>query len=554
MPVTEFDLAFDVYPPEDPAGKVTGYGVAARLVRLTLDDQLIDGEYVAELLGTGSGFLEIHADNPDADLLQKDAYIQVVRMTGSLWMAEEKIGGFFLGRGFLKVLSAKEQAGRVVRWEGDGAAAALDRYVLGHSVYATGQTLRGSINIPGKWHWENEPYGAMLTRVLEEGFDHPVGFYDFFDWDFDRDDDSNGNPWADTSDYETAIGTSGLKLYADFLKLGLIAEVSPDLTVQAYRQLDEYRTDRHSATFAAGKVRFAAGINIQGDLLKRLNPASRRTHVLYEDRVGDYQTFDEDEDGNPIPGVPYMTYRKSTTTADDTTIAAMGAHFLTLLNQFVDVAKVRHLIGAGGIAGASGYLPSPTGDYWLGDLVTIHTGTTELDFDEQTIEVAAIRYFVQGNQWMVEAELGAQYRDIQQQQVQGAISQTTINQVTGQSLRTLEIHIGDGSAVITTGIKLDIPLHFPFTILGWTALADVSGSIQVDLWVDTRGNYPPTDADSITASDPIAISSNDDAEDMAPTGWTTAITPTPTASWTMRVNVDSCTSIKRVTIGLLVRV
>ena len=424
-----YDLAFDVYPPDDPAGKVSGDGEDARLVRLTLDGQLINGEYLAELGATGSGFLEIHVDHPDAVHLQRRGYIHVVRMTGSLWLSEEPVGGFWLSRGFLKALSGSEQKGRVVRWEGEGGAEALDRYVLGHSVYASGQTLRGDRTIPGKWAWNDEPYGAMLVRVLEEGSDHPDGFYNFFDWDFTRTLDSNGNAWDSLSDYETPIGTSGLKLWGDFLRLGLIAEVSPDLTVRAYRELDEYRTDRHSATVAANKVRFEVGVNITADLLKRINPANQRTHVLYEDRIGDYETIDEDEDLNPIDGVPYMTYRKSSTTADDDAIRRMGRHYLSVLDRNVDIAKVRHRIGPGGIAGEEGYLPSPTGDYWLGDLVTIHSGTSAHDFNEQTIEVAAIRYFVQGNQWMVEAELGAQYRDVRQEQVQAQIAQTVINQI-----------------------------------------------------------------------------------------------------------------------------
>ena len=180
----------------------------------------------------------------------------------------------------------------MIRWEGSGGASALDRYNLGHSVYATGQTLRGDRTIPGKWAWNDEPYGAMLVRVLEEGYDHPDAFYEFYDWDFSRALDSNGNAWSDIADYEVPIGTSGLKLWADFLRLGLVAEVTPDLTITAYRQLDEYRTDRTSATFASGKVRFEAGVNIVADMVKQLNASSQRTHVLIEDRTGDYQTIE----------------------------------------------------------------------------------------------------------------------------------------------------------------------------------------------------------------------------------------------------------------------
>ena len=131
-----------------------------------------------------------------------------------------------------------------------------------------------------------------------------------------------------------------------------------------------------------------------------------------------------------------MSYLKSTTTADDDAIVQMGKTHLTYRNQFVNVAKVRHLFGPGGASGEEGYDPAPLGDYWLGDLVTVHTGTTELDYDETTIEVAAIRYYVNGNTWMVETELGAQYRNFSQQAFQSQVAQTIVNQL--QSIQLCE--------------------------------------------------------------------------------------------------------------------
>ena len=152
--------------------------------------------------------------------------------------------------------------------------------------------------------------------------------------------------------------------------------------------------------------------------------------------------------------------------------------------------------------------------------MTVHTGTSEHDYNEQTIEVAALHYFVKGSDWLVEAELGAQYRNSQQAALQAQVAQTVINTVRPPEFRTLLVTIGDRSTVIATGVKGSLPVQFPFTILGWTALADVSGSIQVDVYKDTRANHPANNSDSITASDPIVISSQDEAEDLAPTGWT----------------------------------
>ena len=79
-----------------------------------------------------------------------------------------------------------------------------------------------------------------------------------------------------------------------------------------------------------------------------------------------------------------------------------------------------------------------------------------------------------------------------------------------------------------------------------TLLADASGSIAVDIWKDTYANFPPTDADSITASAVPTITSATKSEDSTLTGWTTSIT----AGDILRFNVDSITTCKRVTLVL----
>lgn len=108
--------------------------------------------------------------------------------------------------------------------------------------------------------------------------------------------------------------------------------------------------------------------------------------------------------------------------------------------------------------------------------------------------------------------------------------------------------IDGGGSAITTGIKGDIEVPFGCTITQATILSDQSGSIVVDIWKDTYANFPPTDADSITSSAPITISSDTDSQDSTLTGWTTSIT----AGDILRFNVDSCTTITRATVSLKV--
>lgn len=106
--------------------------------------------------------------------------------------------------------------------------------------------------------------------------------------------------------------------------------------------------------------------------------------------------------------------------------------------------------------------------------------------------------------------------------------------------------IDGGGSAITTGIKGDLEIPFACTITRATMLADQSGSIVVDIWKDTYALYPPTDADSITASAPPTITTATKSQDSTLTGWTKAIA---TGS-TLRFNVDSCTTIEVCTLAL----
>jgi hypothetical protein len=106
--------------------------------------------------------------------------------------------------------------------------------------------------------------------------------------------------------------------------------------------------------------------------------------------------------------------------------------------------------------------------------------------------------------------------------------------------------IDGGGIEIADGIAGDIRIPVASTITSWHLLADQSGSIQIDIWKDTYNNYPPTDADSITAAAPLTISLTTKNTNSTLTGWTTSVT----AGDILRFNVDSCTTIERVTIVL----
>jgi len=113
---------------------------------------------------------------------------------------------------------------------------------------------------------------------------------------------------------------------------------------------------------------------------------------------------------------------------------------------------------------------------------------------------------------------------------------------------SLTFVIDGGGEAITTGEKGHLEIPFACTIKQVTMQADQSGSIVVDIWKDSYANFPPTNADSITASAPPTISSAQKSQDSTLTGWTKSIS----SGDILAFNVDSCATIQRVTISLLV--
>lgn len=111
----------------------------------------------------------------------------------------------------------------------------------------------------------------------------------------------------------------------------------------------------------------------------------------------------------------------------------------------------------------------------------------------------------------------------------------------------LEVIFDGGSAVIGVGTQHDIIVPFDCTLTGWTILADQSGSIVIDVWRDTYANFAPTDADSLTASAPPTLTTATKAQDLALGDWTSV---TLLEGDVLRLNVDSATTVERVTLAL----
>jgi hypothetical protein len=112
--------------------------------------------------------------------------------------------------------------------------------------------------------------------------------------------------------------------------------------------------------------------------------------------------------------------------------------------------------------------------------------------------------------------------------------------------------IDGGGTTIITGLKGGFPVDIAGTITQWTLLevgGTGSSSIQIDIWKDTYANFPPTVADTITASAKPLYSSSNKGQSSTLTGWTTAIT----AGDVLYFNVDSVTAAIKVCISLKVK-
>lgn len=123
----------------------------------------------------------------------------------------------------------------------------------------------------------------------------------------------------------------------------------------------------------------------------------------------------------------------------------------------------------------------------------------------------------------------------------------------GGSTITINFIIDGGASVITTGMKGYLACDFSGTISQSELLADVSGSIVVNIWKCTytqfdAGSSHPVVSDKITASAPPTITTATKSQDATLTGWTTAFS----VGDILAFNVDSVATIKRCTVALKV--
>jgi flagellar hook-basal body complex protein FliE len=397
-------VAFDIYPAATPNGSL--------LVRLlasgTGTKQAVELSARKVLHGSGEGMIRIHSSHAAATSANftKRNYVKVVLVNGA---TETEWFGFFLEQGDFGAISRREQAGRMLTFSGPGSLFYLDRALLLAEIYAPGQPRRGNLELDGQWGWNDIPYGAIMTRAMEEGYYAPGNPLFYATWDFTRTEDSAAVAWPNIdNEFTVPWGTSVYDLIASFIKLGLVVTVDADLTFHAWQT---YGTNRTSATFAAGKIRFAHGVNIGNEVTRQIRASLERSHIFV---VGDEFTSAVVSGGSSA--VTYYDTLQKQETNDSATLTAAGQRDLDQREIQADAAfPVRVILDDDELNGL--YVPGE--HYDVGDIATIHTvppsgASGEHDFTNFAIEVAAIKveHDDAGN-WFAVNELGAQYLSAQ---------------------------------------------------------------------------------------------------------------------------------------------
>lgn len=233
--------------------------------------------------------------------------------------------------------------------------------------------------------------GAILYRMFQEGTDasRPDQPIPLMTIDFTATTDSNGDAWATTdalAGVTAELGETFLDTIVKLLATGVIdVEMGPDLDMHAYNAQGR---DLTGTAFGAGVVRFAKGVNIADELKRERSNVPVATHIEVIGTDGAVGTA-------VLPDAASRVTREVSTTGDSNDTTVLAAIGLANLNaRLIASDAIGFRIAAGDDDATGRYLPGPAaaanGDFWLGDLVTLHTGTGEQDFNEADERVYAV--------------------------------------------------------------------------------------------------------------------------------------------------------------------
>lgn len=231
--------------------------------------------------------------------------------------------------------------------------------------------------------------GAVLKYLYDEGTaaGRPVHPIPLMTVDFDDTLDSDGEVWnpSDTLAGLTAsVGDYFIETLGQLLGTGVIDMVmGPDLDMHAY---DHYGRGL-AGSFGAGVVRFEHGVNIEVSLTRQVKDGPVATFV---EIAGSEDTFAWADLPDSASRIAREISVKGAST-DATTLEAIGQAELQLRLARSDAVSFPIHVGDEETAGF--YTPGPPGSnghFWIGDTVTLHTGSAGFDFDDLQVRVTAI--------------------------------------------------------------------------------------------------------------------------------------------------------------------
>lgn len=283
------------------------------------------------------------------------------------------------------LVSHKEGGGEFVEWTAVGGLYMLSYAALRTQPFAPGQPELGSLTeIPNReWVWINEPAGAILKRVIEEGQNEPGAPLSGWSVDFDRTIDSAGNLWTTVlGEFRVPIGTSVLTVVERLATAGdLFLVLDPDLTLHAYQSYADFTVDRTGA-FGVGNVRFEHGVNIVTELSRETN-AIPATHITQRASDGDLHTEVDTGYGG---GRGHYIYNEAETNDGD--MLERIAQRAIDASQ-ADAEQIAFEVIPGDDEAAGEYFP---GDHYdLGDLATVSTGSDDVDLEDAALRIVGWR-------------------------------------------------------------------------------------------------------------------------------------------------------------------
>jgi hypothetical protein len=377
----EAPVSYDVYSLGDATSPALTY-------LATLCDAF-DKSFRVELDGTGSGKFSINRSSSDATaaiLGDGDGdvrYVQV-RIPGITGWDTARFG-FFIEEGDFRLLDSDEEGGETLKFSGHGSLAYLDFAVMGTHSYITG----GMDPYTGLWRLylagTGSKPGQMLGRIIEEAQDagRPTVPLPLLTDTFDYTNDSNAAAWASstaTDEFAAQIGESLLSVAGRLIGTGaLTIQMSPTFVLSAY---NTFGTDRSSTTFAANKVRFVGGTNIAEGLSRQVRPTRVATHEWVYGEAEASAVTDLADAATRVTREAFL----STVGSITATLEAVGDADLAERLLRSESLSVRIALGDDDSTG----LYMPWDDFWVGDTVTLHTGTGEFDYDNVAFKVAAI--------------------------------------------------------------------------------------------------------------------------------------------------------------------